>query len=350
MPRARPELRAIWRPPSIGWGTPIAACRATGDEGRASPTARLEEERNRLAAAHVRALGGRAAVQRRGAHPACTTKQARALLRSRRARGRAWSDWGARCSRLLDRDQVAHALDKIQYSLDQGSSAQHAVLHRGRGARRSVRVRMAPLLAAGGRIAGIGAHARGRDALRRAGIAAPLAAAGARHGRARARRPTSARRPRIWSAFPTWTRRSAQRFAEIIAVESRILSRTINEALREYADALKAGLALEDMRAADLLTSRGGASTPCSARQPAGARSTNALGQGRQLRVGAGARVRSPGACARSTACAAVALPRRGRRRLRRARSGLERRPIVAATRCRCGSRSRCRSAPSRRR
>jgi DNA polymerase-3 subunit epsilon len=43
-------------------------------------------------------------------------------------------------------------------------------------------------------------------------------------------------------------------FTEIVAAESRRVSAMINDALSEYADALKAGLALEDMRAADLLS------------------------------------------------------------------------------------------------
>jgi DNA polymerase-3 subunit epsilon len=43
------------------------------------------------------------------------------------------------------------------------------------------------------------------------------------------------------------------RFIEILATESRGLSDTIDAALKAYADALKAGLSLEDMRVSDLL-------------------------------------------------------------------------------------------------
>ena len=51
---------------------------------------------------------------------------------------------------------------------------------------------------------------------------------------------------------PQRGQRRAQ-FVDIIAGESRKLSARINEALRQYADALKATLTLEDMRATDLL-------------------------------------------------------------------------------------------------
>jgi DNA polymerase-3 subunit epsilon len=43
------------------------------------------------------------------------------------------------------------------------------------------------------------------------------------------------------------------RFTQIVVAESAALSQSINEALRGYADALKASLALSDMRAADLV-------------------------------------------------------------------------------------------------
>src|SRR2546425_2949358 len=51
-------------------------------------------------------------------------------------------------------------------------------------------------------------------------------------------------------SFPEMDAAQRQRFAQIIAEESLALSRTINEALSEYADAIKASMALEDMRAA----------------------------------------------------------------------------------------------------
>ena len=54
--------------------------------------------------------------------------------------------------------------------------------------------------------------------------------------------------------FPEMEATQRQRFVQIIAEESQALSRTIDAALSEYADAIKASMALEDMRAADLIT------------------------------------------------------------------------------------------------
>jgi DNA polymerase-3 subunit epsilon len=55
-------------------------------------------------------------------------------------------------------------------------------------------------------------------------------------------------------SFPEMETAERQRFVQIIAEESQVLSRRIDEALREYADAIKASMSLEDMRAADLIT------------------------------------------------------------------------------------------------
>src|SRR6185436_4753799 len=55
-------------------------------------------------------------------------------------------------------------------------------------------------------------------------------------------------------SFPDMKDEERARFTEIIATESRGLSETIDAALRAYADALKAGLSLEDMRLADLVS------------------------------------------------------------------------------------------------
>jgi DNA polymerase III subunit epsilon len=55
------------------------------------------------------------------------------------------------------------------------------------------------------------------------------------------------------AAFPEIDEQRRTQFIGIVATESQALSATIDEALREHTDALKAALALEDMRAADLL-------------------------------------------------------------------------------------------------
>ncbi len=112
---------------------------------------------------------------------------------------------------------------------------------------------MAPFLSAGGRIAGMVltledvTELMDREAQRRsllqafaAGVRAPVASL-----RAAAENLVS---------FPEMNEARRVQFTEIVAAESRQVSAMINDALAQYADALKAGLALEDMRAADLLS------------------------------------------------------------------------------------------------
>jgi DNA polymerase-3 subunit epsilon len=55
------------------------------------------------------------------------------------------------------------------------------------------------------------------------------------------------------AAYPEIESRRRTQFIDIIAAESGALSTILNDALREYADALKAALRLEDMRVTDLL-------------------------------------------------------------------------------------------------
>ena len=153
---------------------------------------------------------------------------------------------------LLDRDQVAHALDKLQFSLDQGVEfpATRFITNAVTGV--LIKVHMAPFLSADGRVAGMVltlddvTELMNREAQRRsllqafaAGVRAPVASL-----RAAAENLAS---------FPEMNEARRVQFTEIVAAESRHVSAMINDALSEYADALKAGLALEDMRAVDLL-------------------------------------------------------------------------------------------------
>jgi DNA polymerase-3 subunit epsilon len=217
-------------------------------------SARLEEERNRLAALMSELSEGVLLCNAEG----------RILLYNERARelfGAAAQAPGARQGlvglgrslfALLDRDQVAHALDKLQFSLDQGveQPATRFITNAVSGA--LIKVQMAPFLSAGGRIAGMVltledvTELMDREAQRRsllqafaAGVRAPVA-----NLRAAAENLVS---------FPEMNEARRAQFTEIVASESRQLSAMINDALSEYADALKAGLALEDMRAVDLL-------------------------------------------------------------------------------------------------
>ncbi len=217
--------------------------------------ARLEEERNRLAALMSELSEGVLLCNAEG----------RILLYNEKVRtlfGAGAQAPGARQGlvglgrsifALLDRDQVAHALDKLQSSLDQGAEfpASRFITNAVTGA--LIKVQMAPFLSAAGGIAGMVltledvTELMDREAQRRsllqafaAGVRAPVASL-----RAAAENLVS---------FPEMNEARRVQFTEIVATESRQLSAMINEALSEYADALKAGLALEDMRAADLLS------------------------------------------------------------------------------------------------
>jgi DNA polymerase-3 subunit epsilon len=218
-------------------------------------SSRLEEERNRLAALMSELSEGVLLCNAEG----------RILLYNEQARrlfGGAVQAPGTRHGlvglgrsvfALLDRDQVAHALDKLQYSLDHGVEfpCTRFITNAATGA--LVKVQMAPFLSAAGRIAGMVltledvTELMNREAQRRsllqafaAGVRAPVA-----NIRAAAENLVS---------FPEMDDARRVQFSEIVAAESRRLSTMINDALSEYADALKAGLALEDMRAADLLS------------------------------------------------------------------------------------------------
>jgi DNA polymerase III subunit epsilon len=217
--------------------------------------ARLEEERNRLAALMSELSEGVLLCNAEG----------RILLYNEKAKalfGAGAQTAGARQGlvglgrsvfALLDRNQVAHALDKLQSGLDQGIEhpATRFITNAVTGA--LIKVQMAPFLSAGGRIAGMvltledvtelmDREAQRRSLLRAfaAGVRAPMASL-----RAAAENLAS---------FPEMNEARRVQFTEIVAAESRQVSAMINEALSEYADALKAGLALEDMRAMDLLS------------------------------------------------------------------------------------------------
>ena len=209
---------------------------------------RLEEERNRLAALMSDLSQGVLLCNAEG-RILLYNEQARVLFSSARAPlGLGRSVFG-----LLDREEIAHALDKLQYALDQGVEAPSTRFITAVAARGLVRVHMALFLATGGRVGGIVlalddvTRFVGQE-LQRLHLLQALAAG--------VRAPAASIRAAAESmvSFPEMEPAQRQRFAQIIAEESLALSRTINEALGEYADAIKASMALEDMRAADLIT------------------------------------------------------------------------------------------------
>ncbi|MBE0621961.1 MAG: PAS domain-containing protein [Burkholderiales bacterium] len=215
--------------------------------------ARLEEERNRLAALMSELAEGVLLCNVEG-RILLYNEKAKALFGAAAPGARqGLVGLGRSVFALLDRDQVAHALDKLQSGLDQGAElpASRFITNAAGGA--LLKVQMAPFLSADGRIAGMVltledvTELMDREAQRRsllqafaAGVRAPVASL-----RAAAENLVS---------FPEMDDARRLQFNEIVAAESRQVSTLINEALSEYADALKAGLALEDMRAADLLS------------------------------------------------------------------------------------------------
>ncbi len=214
----------------------------------AESSSRLEEERNRLAALMSDLSQGVLLCNAEG-RILLYNEQARTLFSAAAAPiGLGRSVFG-----LLDREEIVHALDKLQYALDQGVESPSTRFITALAARGLVRVQMAPFLAAGGRVGGIvlaledvtrfvGQELQRRQLLQAlaAGVRAPVASI-----RAAAENMVS---------FPEMEAAQRQRFVQIIAEESQALSRRIGEALREYAEAIKASMALEDMRAADLIT------------------------------------------------------------------------------------------------
>ena len=215
---------------------------------------RLEEERNRLAALMSELSEGVLLCNEQG-RILLFNEQARTLFAPPASRALAPQSpvgLGRSVFAFLDRDQVAHAMDKIQYGLDREHAAPVTLAFATSAAGDLIRLRFAPFLSTEGRIAGLVLTCEdvtksfGQEAQRRSLLQA-LAT--------RVRQPAANVRAAAENllSFPEMSEPERRSFTEIAAVESRALSETIDEALREYADALKAGLALEEMPLADLL-------------------------------------------------------------------------------------------------
>jgi DNA polymerase-3 subunit epsilon len=214
---------------------------------------RLKEERNRLSALMSELSQGVLLCNAEG-RILLYNEQARTLFGRAAAPGSQHSlvGLGRSVFGLLDRDQVAHALDKIQYSLDRESQFPSTKFLAAASAGSLLKVHLAPFLSAERRIAGMVltledvTDAVGQEARRRSLLQA-LAT--------RVRQPAANIRAAAENLVSSPEMSDAQRaqFAEIIAVESHGLSVTINEALHEHADALKAGLSLEHMPVTDLI-------------------------------------------------------------------------------------------------
>ncbi len=210
--------------------------------------ARLEEERNRLAALMSELAQGVLVCNAEG-RILLYNEQARALLTG--GAREALIGLGRSVFGVIDREQVAHALERLRRALERGEQPAPARFVTATPAGRLLKAQAAPV-ASDGAVAGIVmtlddvTGILDREA-QRLGLLQALAA-GVRSPVANLRAAAE-----NLAAYPDMEAARRSRFVDIVAAESRTLSQSLNDALREYADALKASLTLEDMRAADLL-------------------------------------------------------------------------------------------------
>jgi DNA polymerase-3 subunit epsilon len=218
--------------------------------------ARVEEERNRFAALMSELAEGVLVCNADGRILLYNARAATLLGRTDDAPAR--HDYtplglGRSVFGLLDRDQVAHSLDKITQQLERNVERAFTRFVTAAANGALLRVQVAPFLSAERRVAGMvftlddvggllgqeGQRLKLLQALA-TGIRAPVA-----NLRAAAENLV---------AFPDMDLARRVQFVDIVASESRVLTERLNAALSDYADALKGSLTLEDMRVSDLLT------------------------------------------------------------------------------------------------
>lgn len=222
-------------------------------EARAAEArARLEEERNRLAALMSELSQGVLVCNIEGTI-LLYNEAARALFASADpGSAHPLVGLGRSVFGLIDRGQIAHAARKLERSLERGERLPSTRFVVAAPAGRLIKTQLASFLDARGRLAGMVLALEDvtglldREAQRRSLLQTFAARIRAPAANIRAAAENLA-------AFPEIDLQRRARFVGIVAAESAALSATINEALREYADALKAALTLEDLRTADLL-------------------------------------------------------------------------------------------------
>ena len=222
-------------------------------EARAAEArSRLEEERNRLAALMSELTQGVLVCNAEGTI-LLYNERAQALFRAtENASPQALVGLGRSLFALVDRRQVAHAAQKLNRSLERGERLPSARFVAATPAGRLLKAHVAPFLNAEARLSGMVLTLEDvTDVLERESQRRSLLQTIA----ASVRAPTANIRAvaENLAAFPEIDPQRRAQFVDIIASESRALSGRINDALRQYADALKATLTLEDMRVADLL-------------------------------------------------------------------------------------------------
>ena len=220
----------------------------------AETRARVEEERDRFAALMSELSQGVVVCNADGRILLYNPRAAALLAPTEASRHGEYTPLGLGRSvlALLDRNQVAHALDMLQHQLSAQVDRPQArfVATAANGA--LLRVQVAPFLGAERRLAGMVftlddvAQLVGRESQRlrllqslATGVRAPVA-----NLRAAAEN---------LAAFPDMPADRREQFTGIAVTEARTLTERLNTALLAYADALKGSLSLEDMRAADLL-------------------------------------------------------------------------------------------------
>jgi DNA polymerase-3 subunit epsilon len=213
---------------------------------------KLAEERNRLAALMSELAEGVMVCNAEG-RILLYNEQARALFSSGASpAGDALVGLGRSVFALIDREQIAHAVEKLRSLLKPGEAPPSTRFVTATAAGRLLKVRAAPFVGSDGAIAGVVLALEDvtglldQEAKQRAlllalgvGVRSPVASI-----RAAAENLAS---------FPDMEAERRSHFVAIVAAESSSLSQKLNDALREYADALKASLSLEDIRVLDLL-------------------------------------------------------------------------------------------------
>ncbi len=223
-----------------------------GEARAAEVRASLDEERNRLAALMSELAQGVLVCNAEGTI-LLYNEAARALFASPdAASAHPLVGLGRSVFGLIDRGQIAHATQKLQRSLERGERLPSARFVAATPAGRLIKTQVAPFLDARARLAGMVLALEDvtellvRESQRRSLLQTFAARIRAPAANIRAAAENLA-------AFPEIDPQRRAQFVGIMATESAALAATINDAMREYADALKAALSLEDMRAADVL-------------------------------------------------------------------------------------------------
>ncbi len=228
------------------------------DARSAEARLRVEEERDRFAALMSELTEGVLVCNTDGRILLYNARAAALLGQgSHRAGNYAPIGLGRSVFGLIDREQVAHALDKIYHQFAGAVERPRTSFVTAAAGGRALRVQVTPFLSgAERRVAGMvftlddvgGLLGREGQRLKllqsmATGVRAPVA-----NLRAAAE---------SLIASPDMPEPQRAQFVDIIAAEARVLTERLNAALTDYADALKGSLTLEDMRVADLLAVAG---------------------------------------------------------------------------------------------